>query len=83
MFSSVVKVTQSRVDEVEDVQYPVEEDQKALLTAFGSNRSFPVVTIPGSVLTQQAQSGELGQLQYITSILLHTDSHTYIDVKYC
>lgn len=73
--SSVVKATQSLVvddegSEVNDVQYPMAEDQVVLQAAFGSNRSFPMLTIPGSVLMQLARSSECGQHLLITSTLL-------------
>ena len=51
-------ITEEEGSEVEDVVYPQAEDQEALLMSFGRNRSFPKVTIPGSVLKERAQPGE-------------------------
>ena len=51
-------VSEEEGSEVEDVVYPQAEDQEALLMSLGKNRSFPVVTISGSVLKERAQPGE-------------------------
>lgn len=62
--TSVVKAEQQNLEReeegsvVEDVMYPLEEDQEALQTAFEGTRSLPLVTIPGSVVKERAQSSK-------------------------
>lgn len=82
MHTPVAKAAQNSISEeegseVEDVMYPMAEDQEALLTMFGRNRSFPMVTIPVSALKERAQPGE-GQRTRMSSV-----NFAYVLFVYC